>query len=705
MIDIPSIQKRKFLNNVYKALYAKGVQPNDQDVRRLFSAYFAQNSLGSPVRINFSELDQEDVIDVDVVNQLMANTLLNLEVLYDLVWENNNQILSVITALNNKLDNLRAKRKDLESIVDQLIFSNENSDGYFYSFLDTFSTTDYVDLDLSTAYVDTVNGLTSVPVITSDLSNAIAADQVTSSNVSMSKIINGEVISSSSDVSDFDVVFDGLTDTFWSTTVESQSPAVASVVLDIPISSSFSISKINLRLISVSPCSVAITLTPSNASEQSVEIIKNSKGDYDRFSFIVPNQKYNRAVLTLYKYEHDEIVNGSSLPYKYRFGISEILIGSDYHDKKGVLVSKSISLPVIDNSNLEISTVSLDVDQNVPDDSLTRYYVAPDIDGAQSVSDFNWYSLDPGSINTGSFSKEISFLSSNLKTVYFNSNASPFIDVVVDNDSTNLNLRNPIPVPYATEKSAYRFKNVPSGLNVVNPFILSGINGLRSYFEYSSSPSDLYKSVSYWLNQISDGIVTPDLVKNQAVVIDAIRPSGSGFMSCKILCDQDVKTVQTISKSSLDFNLSIYLNGNLISDIPKGNLSSSIEWNFVKGVNNIQIGYDNFTNFTQTVSIMSGVSLSEYGTIYLDYFTYLDPIEFRRRSFDSLNAFTIQNVYGESQILSTKQIQSNSLIKYYEDVSDVITAVRYRVDLFRGSNPLVTPTVNAVRVKFKHTDS
>ena len=79
----------------------------------------------------------------------MANSLLNLEILYDLVWENNNEILSVITSLNNRLEHLRAKRKKVESTIDQLIFSNENSDGFFYSFLDSYSTVDNVDLNIS----------------------------------------------------------------------------------------------------------------------------------------------------------------------------------------------------------------------------------------------------------------------------------------------------------------------------------------------------------------------------------------------------------------------------------------------------------------------------------------------------------------------------------------------------------------------------
>ena len=51
MIDIPSLQKRKFLNNVYKSLYAEGVKPDEDEVRRLFSSYFTTNRLGSPANI------------------------------------------------------------------------------------------------------------------------------------------------------------------------------------------------------------------------------------------------------------------------------------------------------------------------------------------------------------------------------------------------------------------------------------------------------------------------------------------------------------------------------------------------------------------------------------------------------------------------------------------------------------------------------
>lgn len=705
MIDIPSLQKRKFLNNVYRSLYAEGVRPNEDEVRRLFTSYFTTNKLGAPANINFGELERENVIDVDVLNQLMANSLLNLEVLYDLVWENNNEILSVVTSLNNKLEHLRAKRKKVESAIDQLIFSNENSDGFFYSFLDSYSTVDNVDLNLSSGYVDVLNGLCKIPFITSDLSNTIADGQMVSSAAIMSKVVNGETVVEGQVVPDIDLVFDGLTDTYWSTVVESINPTVAAVILDIPLNSSYSISEINFRLITSSPCSLGIDLTSADPASKNVSILKNSTEDYDRFSFSVPVKRYESMKVTLFKYEPDEILQGSVNPYKYRFGISEIMIGSQYHEKRAVIVSSPLSLPIIDNKSLEINTVSLDARLAKPDNSDVRFYVARDVDGATSISDFNWQGIELTSGGGNSFPTSVSFLPTSLKTIYFNSTTSPFLPITVDNSSTNTNDSNPLPLPYASDKQVYRFKQVPETLNLISPFILSGLNSLRSYFEYSDSPSTLYKSVSYWLDSVSNGILTPDFVKDQSIVINSIRASGSGFLTCKILCDNDVRTIQTISKSSLDFNLSVYLNGNLIIDLPSGNKSQSVEWSFVKGVNNIQIGYDNLTNSNQTVSIMSGVNLSEYGTIYLDYYNYLDPIEFRRRSFESLNAFTVQELYGQKQILSSKAIREDSLIRYYSNAEDVITSIRYKIDMFRGDNPLSSPSVEALRVKFKHNDS
>ena len=52
--------------------------------------------------------------------------------------DNNEELFSIVTSLNKKLENLKKKRLQLESKVDDLIFVNNNSDGYYYSFFTPF---------------------------------------------------------------------------------------------------------------------------------------------------------------------------------------------------------------------------------------------------------------------------------------------------------------------------------------------------------------------------------------------------------------------------------------------------------------------------------------------------------------------------------------------------------------------------------------
>ena len=123
-MDIQTIQKRKFLNNIYKLLYSSGNQPKENEILKLFNNYFSVNKLGKPLEISYSQIQAEDTTDVNMLNELMANSLLNLEILYECMTENNNELLKTVTALNAKVQNLKAKRKFLEGKIDDLLFSN-----------------------------------------------------------------------------------------------------------------------------------------------------------------------------------------------------------------------------------------------------------------------------------------------------------------------------------------------------------------------------------------------------------------------------------------------------------------------------------------------------------------------------------------------------------------------------------------------------
>jgi len=137
--------------------------------------------------------------------------------------------------------------------------------------------------------------------------------------------------------------------------------------------------------------------------------------------------------------------------------------------------------------------------------------------------------------------------------------------------------------------------------------------------------------------------------------------------------------------------------------LPAGTVSSSVEWNFNAGVNNIEIYYDKSSTFTVGFNLMSGSSLHQYGTVFLSYYNYVDPIEFRRRALTGKPVFTIDTIFGQRQIISNKYIDAGSVMTYLSDKNDKVHAARYRVSLRRYSSPLQTPALNSMKVRFRNS--
>ena len=712
-MNINTIQKRKFLNNIYKLFYSTGKKPSDSDIIQAFNQYFSYNNFDEPVKLDINKLLATNTVDGNIINELMINTLLNIEVLYDCIMENNEQVFSVVTALNSKIDNLRAKRKELESKIDQLIFANANSDGFFYSYLENFASTEKVDLDKTTAFIDTVNNNVTIPKITSEFSNQITVNNVISSNIKSSISYNGRLVNGNVSVNNFDLVFDGLNDTYWSYEYQAVAPGIVSMTFDIPINTTFPISKIEGSLISETPCSIFVKASPASTNDSEIIKTKNSKEDFNRFSFIIPNTAYSTISITLYKSEPDRIIQHPTNPYSYSFGIRELSIGSSYYDDQASLISSPISIPTTDNSLLGISAVSLESRQQVVSGTKLTYYVAQDIENASNIYDFNWIPIEPSNLDSDSQPKIINLIDSVYRLEYIDSvseNLNYDYEIIpLKSDTTTLNQLNPIVLPYS-ERTVYRIANLNEDKKYLQPYILSGLNNFQSYWisnlanRYSLSTVGSLQGWAEIIGIKNNIELRKDVITNYDSSFTTSSPGACAeLLETKLLVENEVSVSHTISKIG-SFTLTIYLNGALIADLPAGQSSSNIEWSFVKGINTISIMYDNQTSTNVTFDLMVGARLSNYGTVFLDYFSYLDPIEFRRSVEDNVNIFTIDNVYGSMQILASKYISKRSILKYYSDTTQLISAVRYRVDFNRFANPLQTLVLDGIRIKFKHND-
>ena len=710
-MNISSIQKRKFLGNIYKILYSQGKKPSELEIKKVFGEYFSVYKFGNPISLDYTKLDIVAKTDVNLINELMANTLLNVEVLYDCVNENNQEIFSIVTALNNRLDNLKSKRKILENKIDDLMFANSNSDGYFYSYLEGFSNLDEIDMAMTSAHIDISNNNVSIPKITNSISNALTTSGITSSSATYSIMSNNQSVVNNVDIQDFESVFDGLNDTYWSYTHNSPEPSVVVMTLNIPINTSYNLSKISGSLLTSSPCAIYVTAMPTDTNKPEQMRSQTSKADYNRFSFTIPADFYSTITIIIYKTEPDQILNNSTSPYTYKFGIRELVINADYYDKSGVIVSAPISVPTSDNNRLTISSVSIETKDQILSGTDIKYYVAADSTSAKQIAEFNWIPIEPSSSTNTSAQKIVNLSGSNVRSRYI---AVPGEDsklIPINPNPENVNEANPGVLP-GTDKEVYRIEPVNDGDQFIDPYILASLNCYKHYHILTGSSNtdiEYYKSLNIWTEKIAINDIN-ELNKNiMQDQISSIAPgifgAAVGLMETKLLTTKEYKVSHKVTKSRDDFNLAIYLNGTLIADLPSGVISSTIEWNFITGINNIVVTYDK--NFSGLIdfNLMSNKNLIDYGTMFLDYFSYLDPMEFKRRVDISANLFTISPFYTRREILSSRQISGKSLLNYYSNTLDTVTAVRYRADLIRYENPLQTPLIDSIRVKFKHNDS
>jgi hypothetical protein len=82
----------------------------------------------------------------------------------------------------------------------------------------------------------------------------------------------------------------------------------------------------------------------------------------------------------------------------------------------------------------------------------------------------------------------------------------------------------------------------------------------------------------------------------------------------------------------------------------------------------------------------------------------LDPYEFRQRVSQSNYVFTVDSAFGAQEVLCSRHLSGRSQIVYYGENSTAVRAVRYRADLYRDKNPLISPIIDNVRIKFRHNE-
>jgi hypothetical protein len=472
------------------------------------------------------------------------------------------------------------------------------------------------------------------------------------------------------------------------------------------------LSKVDGVLFTSSPVNIMMRAIYSDP-EKPIEIrTKTSRSDYDAFSFSIPASSYSAIEIVLYKNEPDYIDQNSSNPYVYKFGLREMIIGSKYYAKSGILVSAPISIPTKTNSNLVIDAVSMEVKEQVVSGTSVNYYVAANNPFAEKINDYNWIPVSPKGSESSGYNPVVYLDGSTRNNVYISSSTEDdeLAYIPVNSSTANVNELNPNTKIYP-EKNTYRIAALSSEENYLNPILLGGIDCLKHNYVIYTGTSTLdgkYKDLEYWTDALSNkpaSLLSNTLREQIGSVNPGVNSYSSGYIETSILRQSPISVIHTVSKSNPNFNLAIYLNGILIADLPKGTGSKVVEWEFKSGINKIVVTYDKSLSGQVSFNLIEGLSLSRYGLVFVDYFNYLDSFEFQNKANADNYYFTIDTIFGRKEILASKQLTGKSNFIYTSNNPSAVNAVRFRVDLNRYEDPLVSPIVESVRIKFKHRDA
>ena len=716
---IEDIQKVRFLNNLYKSYYSYGKELDETTIKRLYSIYFRENPAGSPLSLDVEILRSTSIANIDFINNMMARALFNMDVLYDATYESIEDLYSIVTSLNNRINSLRMKRTSLEKKIDDYIFSITNSDGYYASFSEEFTDITGIDTKYSSVYLDTDSKSISLSSISSGSFNQIANNTSKSNNIKYSIFFNGNSIKSNIDIGEnSSLIFDGLSDTYWKYTHVSNSPGVCSARLDITPYSSSSISKIYGRISSDKKVNIMLQVNSNfEIGNEAPVYSAQSENDFDNFVFQFEPVNLSSASLYLIKNEPDRLVkSGNSISYEYDFIVRDIVLSGLYYDLNGVYVSNPINISYENNKNI-IDKVAIDiVAQNHGSNDL-QYFIAKDNPSASSIDDFQWIPISPSNEINKSYPKNISFNGSNLiyKTISENQNNSNEILKYFSNiEETKL--------PGFENVSIYRIAKLSKDINPIEPVILEGYN--RFVWHKYQYEENLCVNIPRWKDDVltdmkSSVVTSSSQVGNTSSFWTApsIDDGGSVYISFDILMASNLDVQKIITKDddySANWDMAIYLNGSLIKRIKPGVSQDNVLWNFKEGINNVIICIDAKPKTTSvsklglygSFTLMQQSRISEYGLIYQKYLSYIAPEIFKNNNGIVNDSFSIATIDTEKYIISNRNILYESRFYYYvNNTESIVDAVRVRINMKRNQfNSKSSPIVTSYRVKFGRSE-
>jgi hypothetical protein len=720
-MSIPDIQRNLLLEEVAKYYFLNGEKPTERDTLEDVSSFFSENPIGRPFAINSSNIRTGLPSDVDELNDNILRSVINMSVLYESLTQDMEKSMSLHSIASARLEQLRTRRDKIESDIDDYLLALNDVSGFFYSFSDYFSTLDYTDTELSTAFVDIETDSVSIPHMV-EYSAPLSREIMSTAEVTMT--VDGNSSNFTTD-SPFESAVDGLSNTNWaiSTVTDKISTVTVTVKIDIAAASeNIEVSKIIIDPFTIKPMQIAIE-TEERISQGGIMRQRSPFGERvlssaNKMVFLDNARKVSSVFITMRKTEPDYVLQDVGANKNvYIFGAAHLEIAREFFDQSASFVSKAIALPEELANDHVIDSLALSANYNAPANTTTTFYVAKDVSSSSSINDFDWKQVAPVEESVDSSGSIINLGGTTSLVKYIRSNPSSNELELIGLDSTNTDLskRNPSTV-IANGANIYRiakFKEnyIPQTLNLEE-----GVNTVRilSVALDSSASSDL----SFWADYVK-GISSASEFYSR---ID----TGNGFLYggdvgangrsvyaetyIESTIDREViiKEFRKSDINSQQWDVYVWLNGRNIGSLPAGTDTALLPWKFQEGLNHIAItanipeATESYTTpYLGTLDIMVQDSLDNYGSVKLGTWSYVDFFHMKYNESDQPYTFTI----NDGEIISRRKPTANFRLKYTKPNDRDITAVRVRVDMERSNyNDSTSPSLKGYSLRFSYGD-
>lgn len=707
-MSIRRIQQERVLEEATRSLYTSGTKPTLNAIFNIVSRHFARNRVGAPLPLPQGVTQFRQQSNVAAFNLALLNMAENIDVLYEAMLEQVDDVLLLSSSLQAHVDRLKTMRRRIETTIDDYLLSLYDTDGYFYSISDTFADLVLTDLNLTSAYVDTVAGQVGIPAITA-YSHQVQKQNITLTSVT--SLVNGAIMPVS-DLSGFGgAIEDDLDNTAWILEVDTAVPADVLLIAEISIGPAAGslMSRIEIAPYGVSPVQ-ALVETAAPGGSAFVPFGNRIAYTTDRIVLVNELRSIGKVRITFRKTSADYTVQeGNTTRYRYLFGAKTLAFYEQAYDISAQFVSESLGFHEDLSGEHAIDAVVLVVDEEKPPNTNIDYYLAVDDGGAISdINDLDWRPAVPmGASDVGSIIR-FDGASMMTRTISSTSTTPNFPLLPIDTAAGDPSMRNPSQV-IVPGQDIYRLCGFNEPVLLTSLKLEEGINTTRiSYIPVLNVAAT--NSLSYWV----EAFKSPNLRVKYARIDagneyffggDIGESNVSAFVETYIESDIDRPTfLSEFSKTDVNsqqWDVRVLLNGREIGNLPVGTHRSLLPWTLRKDVLNHVILLVNIPTGTSvgTLRLMGDNSLFDFGTVKLATWSYVDFFDLQHNQAGEPATFS----FFEEEIVTRKKPTDNFRFRYALPTGNGPTNLRFRADLSRhDNNPSITPRLNSYRLRFSY---